>query len=454
MKIMLINDTGTEPHLGCQGVSNAHVVMLAQLGYVVKYRYFVGQLAHYFCGNEADSIKSVLNDHDFIKRLEEVDAVVVNGEGTIHHGFGLQYLAVLGAAQRLGKKTLLINAVFEESYGFENVLRQLDDFCVREASSAEFAASLGVECRILPDSFLEAQFDNSVEPFIDLTGKVVVTDWHFARDLDCGKTMMSYLYDNIDRSFYFPLLHEVHRQTWKSSLRMLSNCDFIITGRHHGIYLAVAARKPFVALPSNSHKIEGLIKWSGLPIPVCSNPTELQAGIAFCKRNPTVYDEFFAFLDSFRPLSTFMALGKDDVRVDVSEELGKMEGDINQHLNQPSVKRPLSSEDYQRQLATGTFDFLKSTVNKRIVLFGTGSTSETLVNKFPLPVAYCVDNNPQKNGTWFKGLPVKSPENLLNEEKDELLIIIASQFYKEISAQLNEMGFIENIHFRNGFPLS
>jgi polysaccharide pyruvyl transferase WcaK-like protein len=122
-----------------------------------------------------------------VRDLDACDAVVVNGEGTLHHGAGSEYFAILGAAQQLGKATLLINAVFEAHQGWAQVISRLDDFCVRDLHSLEHARSLGFRCRLVPDSFLAAQFDAT--PTIDLGGRIVVTDWHPARDADVGMTM-------------------------------------------------------------------------------------------------------------------------------------------------------------------------------------------------------------------------------------------------------------------------
>lgn len=64
----------------------------------------------------------------------------------------------------------------------------------------------------------------------------------------------------------------------KLGLRRLPHEDIVATpgtaeihlaAQHHGVYAAALAGCPFVTSPSNSQKIEAVIDWTGLPIPVC-----------------------------------------------------------------------------------------------------------------------------------------------------------------------------------------
>lgn len=85
--------------------------------------------------------------------------------------------------------------------------------------------------------------------------------------------------------------------------------------------------------------------------------------------------------------------------------------------------------------------------NDRIViLFGTGRASmECLVKMQGVKFSYFVDNN---SSNWKDAaFVVKPPTSLLEEDRDRILIIIASMYYAEISQQLREMGFNEQEHF-------
>jgi hypothetical protein len=80
---------------------------------------------------------------------------------------------------------------------------------------------------------------------------------------------------------------------------------------------------------------------------------------------------------------------------------------------------------------------------KKCVVFGTGSTCEKMLNCFfdVELVEYFVDNNAEKWGTTFFNKNVYPIDQLENENKDEIVIIISSQFYKEIAEQLERIGF-------------
>lgn len=86
-------------------------------------------------------------------------------------------------------------------------------------------------------------------------------------------------------------------------------------------------------------------------------------------------------------------------------------------------------------------------LNKKIVIFGTGSSAKLLVDSYPLKVAYYVDNDNSKWGTSFLGLSITPPDVLLEEDKENITIIIASMYFEAISEQLEKMGLEKNIHY-------
>lgn len=321
MNVFLLNDTATVPHVGCQAVSDAHARLLGDAGHCVTDRAFLGELRTFAGHDEAAAIRAVLADEVLCARLQACDAVVVNGEGTLHHGAGTEYFAVLGAAQRLGKATLIVNAVFEAHTGWLSVLSQLDDFCVRDQHSLDHARSHGLRCRLVPDSFLGAVFDQPA--FVDLSDRIVVTDWHPARDADVGHTLRTLL-DQVETTVYFPMLHGVQSHLWRGAAAAWASSSLVITARHHGIYLAAVARKPFVALPSNTLKVQGLLAAAGVDIPVCVSPEEVEAALAFALDHLDRYERLFDWLEAQRPLSTYSALGRVDGGSTAAAELARL----------------------------------------------------------------------------------------------------------------------------------
>lgn len=64
-------------------------------------------------------------------------------------------------------------------------------------------------------------------------------------------------------------------------------------------------------------------------------------------------------------------------------------------------------------------------------------------------IDYFVDNDPDLIGTTYIGKPVYSPEKLLEEDRDNILILIGSIVYHtEIEFQLKDMGFEEDVHYK------
>lgn len=97
--------------------------------------------------------------------------------------------------------------------------------------------------------------------------------------------------------------------------------------------------------------------------------------------------------------------------------------------------------------------FIESMSNKKIIMFGTGSTAISIVNKLPNLIDYYVDNDSSKWMNDFFGRKVLSPGVLLNEEKGNFIILISSMFYDEISIQLEDMGFQHLSDYYNAMDL-
>lgn len=86
---------------------------------------------------------------------------------------------------------------------------------------------------------------------------------------------------------------------------------------------------------------------------------------------------------------------------------------------------------------------------KRLVIFGTGEMSK-MVKLVP---DYYVDNDASRWNRTFKGRSVHGPHLLEQEDKDRIVVVVASQFYGDIAAQLAQMGFVEYVHVFPGQAL-
>jgi hypothetical protein len=69
------------------------------------------------------------------------------------------------------------------------------------------------------------------------------------------------------------------------------------------VYAAALAGIPFVPIPSNTHKIGALIRWSGFPIPIAKTHEEVKDHSRWAIAQPGVFREFRQWLIS-RPYLT------------------------------------------------------------------------------------------------------------------------------------------------------
>lgn len=97
---------------------------------------------------------------------------------------------------------------------------------------------------------------------------------------------------------------------------------------------------------------------------------------------------------------------------------------------------------------------VKSIQTKPIVIFGTGGGGLKVfkeINKLGIKeLKYFVDNDEKKEGTIFCEVNVFKPEKLLLGKNDDIFILVASSYYDEISEQLINMGFREDVDYVDG----
>ncbi len=97
-------------------------------------------------------------------------------------------------------------------------------------------------------------------------------------------------------------------------------------------------------------------------------------------------------------------------------------------------------------------------MKEQLIIFGTGSASQRIFHFFneksiKFNIKYFVDNNQSKWEQYFFSKKICEPKKLLQERKESIFVIVASSYYTEIKAQLERMGFLENVHFINGMHL-
>lgn len=268
MKVVILNNT-SRYHKGCEKVMEYLHKDVVQSGHQI--------------------VASVMGNKDTLTdawdKIEMSDAVIVNGEGTMHHDRPIPHslLNVIRNAKKQGKKTALINTVWQSMTLDDEMKDVLRDtyISVREVMSAEELQKDNIDA----DIHLDLSYFNHVPEKVSPHRELVV-----------GK-----FFDQSDyRPKDIPVL-DIFKQDWDTFVNVLRSTDWFITGRHHELYASCKARCPFATLSGNTHKNEGLMKTAGVEIPI-ESPNLLHSRIphflARCKERRMEYEKLFNWMES------------------------------------------------------------------------------------------------------------------------------------------------------------
>lgn len=126
--------------------------------------------------------------------------------------------------------------------------------------------------------------------------------------------------------------------------------------------------------------------------------------------------------------------------IEVSSKLDRIEDDRIREKVEP-LERQLALQRQQLQV------FSLCGKSEGIIIFGAGGMGKKILksNMISNLIKHVVDNDSRKWGQEISGFSIKSPDELLINNKN--FILVASIFYKDIKKQLSNMGFIENKDF-------
>ncbi|SMX22477.1 polysaccharide pyruvyl transferase family protein [Boseongicola aestuarii] len=287
MGILLMNDTDEESsHFGCMRVMRSIREALGQRGY--------GSLPSLLVGTDWKN-----NAHEKAK-IDAAQVLVINGEGTLHHGKrkGLWLLEAGERVRKNGGKVALINALWQQNPKEWAGLASRFDliYCRDSRSASELSNQSGIDVAWLGDL---SMFQSLNIPSQNRKG--VTVSCSVNRDVE--KRLANFATST--GSSYVPVTPQlkhvsVHTRGLKRTLRkayvryiekrflakhpgtrLLKNdidylnelCqrELLVTGRFHAVCMAILAGTPFVAIKSNSWKIEALLADIGL------NPDRIQS---------------------------------------------------------------------------------------------------------------------------------------------------------------------------------
>jgi hypothetical protein len=275
MRAILLNDTRSEEHAGCDLVINNSLSECKRVDIQV--------------------VSTVLNSSDdFVQRVEyeapSFDLVLVNGEGTMHDD-RQKALNIAHAAKRakeLGKRVILYNTVWQNNRVLNTYLPYFDLVFCRESLSAREIVEAGCHAEIIPDMIFATHIPEELRKR-DGRGIIVLDSVHRKASLRLAwlSLFRGYRYMPISR----PGLNRIRKRRVlhkllckrvvepllpeRDLIQTLSRCDTIISPRFHGTCLAFMLLKPVVSIASNTHKIEGLYRDVGLPTNLILKPGQI-----------------------------------------------------------------------------------------------------------------------------------------------------------------------------------
>lgn len=276
MRAIYLNENDVLPHIGCKAVANAHEILFERLGI---------QVVHTFYKNDLWSYKRIVSHSERVAAISRayagllgsVDAVIVNAEGTLHHGRGEDILAMVAAGTAMGKKTYLINALIQDMEEFSAVLAGCTAIVTRDPRSYAEASLYNSQASLVPDSFILANFEERDDVFAP--EDIVVTDYLGTMPDGPGHIVDRLLKEKADECTYLPFQSPFHSAEWRSVVHRLSQARCVVSARHHGLYAAGMAGRPIVILESNSHKMAAFREMYGDFIPVIKSYEEVESAI-------------------------------------------------------------------------------------------------------------------------------------------------------------------------------
>lgn len=232
-KIVFVGDTSLRtPHFGCQLVGQTFREQFSRVG--------VDLIASLPTKIEMIS--------DYRRYLEQADLVVINGEGSIHHGRFQNLVDLAG-----DYPCALVNCVYQENPENPN-LKNFKWISARESMSAAAISEQGVNVEVVPDVLFASSFLRSFVPVTQ-----AVKDFGFT---DCAEKVVRRL--GPIRFRYRPGFSPKIKVVG-DYLNFLASHKRMAIGRFHAAICCSVMGIPFSTWDSNTWKTEGLMYDMGVP---------------------------------------------------------------------------------------------------------------------------------------------------------------------------------------------
>ncbi len=232
------------------------------------------------------------------------DALIVNGEGSMHHGSAIFHKKMTILRNAVDKRipAILVNSVWQDNpHDYDEILKELKLIVVREVlSQHDLSINHGVNSKVFPDlSFFDNIFWSLRK---NLNGKPGITDFFIPSKSVRPSTVMrgKNVFERLDNSFNEACFLDLENWSWYKMVNSLKTARYLITGRHHAVYAACAAGIPFLASEGNSHKIRGLVVSASSNIIIADSPAEIESTMAANLSNLSEYQRLLDWLRSHK----------------------------------------------------------------------------------------------------------------------------------------------------------
>lgn len=279
---VLMNDTRGHYHFGCHRVMRVIESNLERRGIRV--------IARSLVRNDWPQ------DGAFLKAVAACDIIVINGEGTLHHGsrHGEKLLQIVDHPARGAKPIALINAIYQENpVEWRRFLDGVEIISPRDSwSAAALRDATGRNIVHVPDLSMAEGFHPAAdstprdlltigESVLGATSRNLIT---FSRNrenarflpivgaLKSSKPQHGPVFRAL-REAYIYLHSGVFKLQNRGAIFSKSEFEYVdhllrsylhVSGRFHAICFALTTKTPFLALTSNAWKIEALVEDMGI----------------------------------------------------------------------------------------------------------------------------------------------------------------------------------------------
>lgn len=284
-KVIIVNDTTPECHHGCDVVMRGIYNMCS--------RYDISIVATLYVNMSYSESCNVLDKTEY-------DICLINGEGSIHHSQprALSLARLIKKIKDDSKQVFVINATIQDNNEYIlNALRLVDKIFVRESMSLNYLKVNYIDAVVVPDMSFHAEFnyhnnkrrfgfgvtdsvyDEVSIKFLNLSGNKVafmpilrrpdleIKNWLSLIRIVKYRLMVCFwrvVPLNRNRRFYVTKRIFYYASSYDEYIENVSKVNKAVISRFHTLCFAIKTRTPFVAVPSNTYKIQGLLEDVGI----------------------------------------------------------------------------------------------------------------------------------------------------------------------------------------------